>query len=146
MSFWHMSRLMDRIMEDYMREMARNENRVSPYWRDADHSILQVANEAHQTVNDDKKFAVTIDVSQFRPEELKVNLDGRCLTVEGKQEQKDDRSFMARSFVRSWTLPEDANLEALRTELSDRGQLTIEAPKTGTSGTKKNIPICPAHK
>ncbi|EYC22514.1 hypothetical protein Y032_0017g3398 [Ancylostoma ceylanicum] len=99
-----------------------------------------------QTVNDDKKFAVTIDVSQFRPEELKVNLDGRCLTVEGKQEQKDDRSFMARSFVRSWTLPEDANLEALRTELSDRGQLTIEAPKTGTSGTKKNIPICPAHK
>ncbi|EYC22516.1 hypothetical protein Y032_0017g3400 [Ancylostoma ceylanicum] len=52
MSFWHMSRLMDRIMEDYMREMARNENRVSPYWRDADHSILQVANEAHQILTE----------------------------------------------------------------------------------------------
>ncbi|VDM77050.1 unnamed protein product [Strongylus vulgaris] len=46
-----------------------------------------------------------------------------------------------RSFVRSWTLPEDANPEALRTELNDKGQLTIEAPKTGTSGSKKNIPI-----
>ncbi|ETN69165.1 Hsp20/alpha crystallin family protein [Necator americanus] len=98
-----------------------------------------------QVVNDDKKFAVSLDVSQFRPEELKVNLDGRRLTVEGKQERKDDHSFIARSFVRSWTLPDEANVDALRTELNDKGQLTIEAPKTGGSGMRKNIPICPAH-
>ncbi|KHJ87884.1 Hsp20/alpha crystallin family protein [Oesophagostomum dentatum] len=95
--FWQMSRMMDRMMDEYIKEMARNENRqIAPYWRDADHSILQVANEAHEMVNDDKRFAVSIDVAQFKPEELKVNLDGRVLTVEGKQQHKDDHSFMSR--------------------------------------------------
>ncbi|CAJ0597306.1 unnamed protein product [Cylicocyclus nassatus] len=148
MSFWHMSRMMDRMMDEYMKELAKNgRGGIAPYWRDADHSILQVANEAHKLVNDDKKFAVSIDVSQFKPEELKVNLDGRLLTVEGKQEHKDDHSFMARSFVRSWTLPEDADPDALHSELNDKGQLTIEAPKVGSSSrSKKNIPIRPAER
>ncbi|KAK5982386.1 hypothetical protein GCK32_006754 [Trichostrongylus colubriformis] len=94
-----------------MKELHRNTNQpnqpITPYWRDADHSVLHVANEAHQVVDDDKKFAVSLDVSQFKPEELKVNLDGRMLTVEGKQECKGENSFMSRAFVRSWTLPED---------------------------------------
>ncbi|PIO74486.1 Hsp20/alpha crystallin family protein [Teladorsagia circumcincta] len=140
-SFWHMSRMMDRIMDEYLREMHRTSNQpIAPYWRDADHSVLQVANEAHQVVDDDKKFAISLDVSQFKPEELKVNLDGRMLTVEGKQECKNENSFMARSFIRSWSLPEDVNLEGLRTELSDKGRLTIEAPKNPNT-SKKNIPI-----
>ncbi|KAK6027748.1 Hsp20/alpha crystallin family protein [Ostertagia ostertagi] len=157
-SFWHMSRMMDRIMDEYLREMHRSSNQpIAPYWRDADHSVLQVANEAHQVIDDDKKFAISLDVSQFKPEELKVNLDGRLLTVEGKQECKNENSFMARydqmlqSYVklmppfsgRSSALgvfPEDVNLEGLKTELSDKGKLTIEAPKNPNT-SKKSIPI-----
>ncbi|KAK6053405.1 Hsp20/alpha crystallin family protein [Cooperia oncophora] len=140
-SFWHMSRMMDRIMDEYIRDMQRNCNQpIAPYWRAADHSVLQVANDAHQVVDDDKKFAVSLDVSQFKPEELKVNLDGRLLTIEGKQECKNENSFMARQFVRSWTLPEDVNLEGLKTDLSDKGKLTIEAPKIPNT-SRKNIPI-----
>ncbi|CAJ0596995.1 unnamed protein product [Cylicocyclus nassatus] len=142
MSYWHMHQLMDRIMDDYMRAVGTRDDRgIVPYWPNVGRSILEDANQAHQVVNDDEKFAVSIDVSQFKPEELKVNLRERVVTVEGKQECKDEHSFMARSFVRSWTLPDDVNVEELHSELNDRGQLIIEAPKNESTSERKDIPI-----
>ncbi|KAK6761243.1 hypothetical protein RB195_022343 [Necator americanus] len=58
--------------------------------RVADHSILHVANQTQEVVNDDKKSAVPLDVSQFKPEEPKVHIDGRDLTIEGRQEEKSE--------------------------------------------------------
>ncbi|KAK6013989.1 hypothetical protein OSTOST_20666, partial [Ostertagia ostertagi] len=46
------------------------------------------------------------------------------------QESDSPRSSAeAESFIRKWTLPETVNLEAIRTQLSDAGHLSIEAPK-----------------
>lgn len=39
---------------------------------------------------------VQMDVSSFKPEDLKVKLEGRLLTIEGKQEQKDEHGFSSR--------------------------------------------------
>ncbi|KAE9411833.1 hypothetical protein Angca_009432, partial [Angiostrongylus cantonensis] len=49
-----------------------------------------------EVINDDRKFAVTLDVSQFHPDEVKVNLKGRDLIIEGRQEHKDDSSYRKR--------------------------------------------------
>ncbi|KAJ1356639.1 hypothetical protein KIN20_014378 [Parelaphostrongylus tenuis] len=50
-----------------------------------------------------------------------------------------------RSFVRKWILPEDVDVDALRTQLTDKGHLCVEAPKVTESGSKKrNIPIMAA--
>ncbi|EPB80048.1 Hsp20/alpha crystallin family protein [Ancylostoma ceylanicum] len=142
MDLWHVPCAMNRIMNEYMRDFDRS---VYPYWREADHSILHVGNETQQLVNDDKKFAVSLDVSQFRPEELNVHLDGRVLTIEGKQEHKTENSSMHRTFIRKWTVPEGVDLEAVRTQLSDKGHLCVEAPKTNAiPPTRKNIPITAA--
>ncbi|KHJ86035.1 Hsp20/alpha crystallin family protein [Oesophagostomum dentatum] len=144
MEIWQMPRIMNRMMNENMRDFDRD---MYPYWRDADHSILHVANDTQQLVDDDKHFAVNLDVSQFRPEELKVHLDGRELTVEGKQEHKGDNSFIHRSFVRKWTLPENVDLEAVQTQLSDKGHLCVEAPKTDAAAPhRRNIPIMAAPK
>lgn len=53
----------------------------------------------------------------------------------------------SRSFVRKWTLPENVNLEAVRTQLSDAGHLSVEAPKVGEAGQRRTIPIerVPSH-
>ncbi|KAJ1353337.1 hypothetical protein KIN20_009943 [Parelaphostrongylus tenuis] len=140
MDLW--PRSMSHMMDEYFRDLDHFERSLFPYWRNADHSALHVANEAQQMVNDDKKFAVSLDVSQFRPEELKVHLEGRELTIEGKHQHKDDTNYMERSFVRKWTLPEDIDQEALRTQLNDAGHLCIEAPKVGLpSAQKRSIPI-----
>ncbi|CAJ0589064.1 unnamed protein product [Cylicocyclus nassatus] len=118
---------------------------IFPYWRDADHSTLHVGNDTQKVIDDDKKFAVSLDVSQLRPEDLKVHLDGRELTVEGKQEHKCENSFIHRSFIRKWTLPETVDLESMRTQLSDKGHLCIEAPKADRERpNRRNIPIMAA--
>ena len=49
-----------------------------------------------QIVNDDKTFGVRMDVSHFRPEQLKVNLDNRMLTIEGEQEDKSEHGYSKR--------------------------------------------------
>ena len=54
------------------------------------------SSSAPEIINDEKNFAVKMDVSQFKPEELKVNLDGRVLTVEGTHESKDEHSCTQR--------------------------------------------------
>ncbi|RCN50114.1 Hsp20/alpha crystallin family protein [Ancylostoma caninum] len=145
MELWQVPRVMNRMMNEMMRDFDRFDRSIYPYWRDADHSVLHVANETQQVVDDDKKFAVSLDVSQFRPEELNVHLEGRELTIEGKQEHKNDHSFMQRSFIRKWTLPESVNLEALHTQLSDKGHLCVEAPKTTEQAAqRRNIPIMAA--
>ncbi|VDM77442.1 unnamed protein product [Strongylus vulgaris] len=116
--FHDINRLERRMMHDF----DRFERGIMPYWRDADHSILHVANQTQEVffilsckdtswilcvlgtekksfevVNDDKKFAVALDVSQFRPEELKVHIDGRDLTIEGQQEQRTEHGYIQRS-------------------------------------------------
>ena len=41
---------------------------------------------------DDSKFEVTLDVSDYRPEELKVTTVNNVLSIEGKHEQKTEDS------------------------------------------------------
>nr|CDJ83761.1 Heat shock protein Hsp20 domain containing protein [Haemonchus contortus] len=131
-------------MYDTMRDMDRVEKSIFPYWRNADHSVLHVANDL-EAVDDDKKFAVSVDVSQFRPEELNVHLDGRVLTIEGKQDHKTKNSTLHRSFTRKWLLPENVDLEAVRTQVDEKGHLAVEAPKHIEGHPKKrNIPIMAA--
>lgn len=43
-----------------------------------------------QVTNDNSKFSVSLNVAQFAPEELKVNITGNELTVEGHHEEKND--------------------------------------------------------
>nr|CDJ87950.1 Heat shock protein Hsp20 domain containing protein [Haemonchus contortus] len=129
----------------YNGNLDRFEKSIFPYWRDADHSVLHVANETHQLVDDDKKFAVSLDVSQFRPEELNVHLEGRELAIEGKQERKTGNSAIHRSFTRKWLLPEKVDLDAIRTQLDDKGYLSVEAPKSiEGQKQKRTIPIMAA--
>ncbi|PIO74756.1 Hsp20/alpha crystallin family protein [Teladorsagia circumcincta] len=140
-----MPRLLNRVVYDAMRDFDRFERSIFPYWREADHTVLHVANETQQAVDDDKKFAVSLDVSQFRPEELNVHLEGRELTIEGKQEHKTENGAIHRAFTRKWLLPENIDLEAVRTQLDDKGHLSVEAPKNAKGHERKRtIPIMAA--
>ncbi|PAV65188.1 hypothetical protein WR25_14517 [Diploscapter pachys] len=86
--------------EDLMREMNRFDRSMShqmaPYWRMADLTNLNAATDVGQITNDDKNFAVHMDVSHFRPEQLKVNLDNRMLTIQGEQEDKSEHGYSKR--------------------------------------------------
>ncbi|EGT39261.1 hypothetical protein CAEBREN_16878 [Caenorhabditis brenneri] len=110
-----------------------------PYWRDADHNSFNFSDTIGEVVNDDSKFSVQLDVSHFKPEDLKIQLDGRELKIEGTQETRTEHGYSKRSFSKMILLPEDADLTALKSAISNEGKLQIEAPKK--ANTSRSIPI-----
>lgn len=94
-------------------------------------------------INNRDKFEVDIDVTQFHPEELTVNLHEKELVVEGHHEERSDEAGrIERHFVRKYTIPEDINPESIESHLSDKGVLSICAKKMAVEGKNaRKIPI-----
>ncbi|RCN31827.1 Hsp20/alpha crystallin family protein [Ancylostoma caninum] len=107
------------------------------------HSPVQEETISPEEVTDDgSKLTLSLDVSNFEPEELNVNLDGRTLTIEGKQEVKEDDSYCMRSFTRQLELPEDVDVEQIRSTITEDGRLSIEASKIANLDVSgRDIPI-----
>lgn len=88
-----------------------------------------------------------MDTSQYKPDELKVNVTQNTLTVEAKHtEQSDDgRSFVSKQFLRRYTLPRDCKYDLVSSNLSADGILVISAPKMTVSSAAqdsgRNVPI-----
>lgn len=71
-----------------------------PYWAQR-HSMLNnfnniVPQQLNEVENTAQKFCVKLDVAAFKPEELKVNLEGHVLTIEGHHEVKTEHGFSKR--------------------------------------------------
>lgn len=104
---------------------------------------------AHQdtgsTVSLDKdKFKASLDVQQFKPEEITVKLTGdNVLTIEGKHEEKEDEhGYISRHFVRRYVLPKNCHVDKVQSSLSSDGVLTITAPTIEKMEVEhKSIPI-----
>jgi len=88
-------------------------------------------NEVIRVKEDETKMEVSLDTSQYRPDELKVMVSDGVLTVEGKHEEKaeDGSKMVSRMFSRKYTLPADAKSEEVASNLSSDGVLVITAPK-----------------
>ncbi|KAK5986188.1 Lethal 2 essential for life [Trichostrongylus colubriformis] len=133
--------ILPHILNDVFSEIERFENEMSACLCPAQKGSAAEKVEKVIEVSDDSKLAFSLDVSQFKPEELKVSIDGRTLAVEGKQEVKEGSSYTARTFLQRWTLPEDVDVDQIRSTLNENGQLAIEVPKAKPAVTAREIPI-----
>ena len=77
------------------------------------------------------KLEVSLDTSQYRPDELSVSVSDGVLRVEGKHEEKaeDGSKMVSRMFSRQYTLPPSTKQEEVASNLSSDGVLVITAPK-----------------
>merc|ERR1711936_630017 len=108
--------------------------------------------EVMKVKQDDNKFEVTLDVSDYKPEELKVTTVNNVLSIEGKHEAKvedskdtgDARAFgssaVMKQFSRKWTLPTDSDPADVVSNLSSDGVLMVTAPRKNAA-LKSNVPI-----
>uniref|UniRef100_A0A1I7UKE0 SHSP domain-containing protein n=1 Tax=Caenorhabditis tropicalis TaxID=1561998 RepID=A0A1I7UKE0_9PELO len=112
------------LMGEMMRDMARMERQFVPTI-----AAFDIPTATSEITNNDQKFAINLNVSQFKPEDLKINLDGRTLSIQGENEVKDEHGHSKKSFSRVIILPEDVDIGAVASNLSDDGRLSIEAPK-----------------
>merc|ERR1719411_2294355 len=88
-------------------------------------------NEVIRVKEDEHKMEVSLDPSQYRPDELKVCVNEGVLVVEGKHEERaeDGTKMVSRMFSRKYTLPPSAKQEEVASNLSSDGVLVITAPK-----------------
>ena len=88
-------------------------------------------NEVIRVKEDEDKMEVSLDTSQYRPDELKVCVNDGVLVVEGKHEERaeDGTKMVSRMFSRKYTLPPSAKQEEVASNLSSDGVLVITAPK-----------------
>jgi len=91
----------------------------------------------------DKEYAIKAELPEVKKEDVKVNVDNGCLTIQGerKQEKEEKNKKYHRiersygSFFRSFTLPDDADATKISAECKD-GILNIKLPKTDKPKSK----------
>lgn len=87
-------------------------------------------------VEKEKEYLVKLDLPQVPKEDVKVTFDDGVLTVRGERkvekEEKGDKVHRTERFYgmfeRSFVLPEDVDVKAIRAESKD-GVLTIHMPR-----------------
>src|SRR6185295_14730299 len=85
----------------------------------------------------EKEYVIRAALPAVKKEDVRVTVDQGMITIEGerKQEKEDKNERFHRvesfygAFSRSFSLPENANADAIRCETKD-GVLTVHIPKT----------------
>jgi len=97
----------------------------------------------------EKEYLIKAELPEVKKEDVKITLNDGVLAISGERkfekEQKDERSIRVESvygtFERRFTLPENANTEAISAESKD-GVLRIRIPKQTAAKPKTfTIPV-----
>jgi HSP20 family protein len=94
-------------------------------------------------VERDKEYIVKVDLPEVRKEDVKVLFEDGVLTIKGERkvekEEKGDKVHRTERFYgmfeRSFVLPEDVDVKAIRAE-SREGVLTIHLPRVAVEKTR----------
>jgi HSP20 family protein len=93
---------------------------------------------------DDKEYLIKAELPDVRKEDVKVTVENGMLTISGERkfekEEKNKKYHRVEraygSFVRSFTLPEDADASKVKAEFRD-GVLTVHLPKSERAKPKQ---------
>lgn len=92
-----------------------------------------------------QNFSMKVDVQDFKPEEVKVKVQGGQVLVHAKRENKNEGegmyAYSYREFRRAFTLPQGVDAERLTSSLSSAGVLQIDAPVAAAIEAPKSTPI-----
>lgn len=100
-------------------------------------------------------FEVDMDVQGYKPEDLKICVEGNIMTISGSHEEKDEGGthYLAHHFSRRFLLPKNIEMDKMKSCLTKDGRiecLRVEAPlKRPVNEVKektKGIPIAISHK
>ncbi|CAG0891613.1 unnamed protein product [Cyprideis torosa] len=127
-----------RDLDREFRDMIETTNRLQ---RALEERMMGSGESATFVKNQSDKFEVALDVTGFEPNELKVRVQDRVVTIEGKHEEKEDEhGFISRQFCRRYVVPEGVQVENVTSRISSDGILTVSAPKL-TSNESKDVKV-----
>lgn len=104
--------------------------------------LAQFHKDLGSTIKTDKdQFQINVDVQHFAPDEITVKTADGYVVIEAKhEEKKDEHGFVSRQFVRRYALPEGTESDAVVSQLSSDGVLTVSAPRKSVDG-ERVVPI-----
>ncbi|EDV97642.1 heat shock protein 22 [Drosophila grimshawi] len=75
-------------------------------------------------------YQFSLDVSEYKPNELTVKMVNNSVIIEGKSEQKEDDhgGYVYHQFLRRFALPDGYEADKTTSSLSSDGVLTINVP------------------
>ena len=92
--------------------------------------------------NKDNKFKISLDTSNYQPEEITVKVVNDKIAITAKHEAKEKDVYEFYEMHRTFDIPENVDSHAITSHLSTSGQLTIEAPlKALPESTERTISI-----
>jgi HSP20 family molecular chaperone IbpA len=93
-------------------------------FRERDGDVVRVKDEA------DDALEITFDMSQYRPDELRVSVAGGMLSVEGRHEEGEEGGKqVVRQFLRRFTMPKGSRPEDVASNISSDGVLVVTVKK-----------------
>ncbi|KAH7700353.1 small HSP21-like protein [Aphelenchoides avenae] len=104
------TRLLDTLVDDSIRTMANMQRGLGEI-----------------NLTDDGNFSCICNVAGYKPEELKVDMEGNQLVVRGEHEESREGESVRCSFQRRVVHPEGATQESVKCDVDANGLLKIEA-------------------
>ncbi|XP_035206784.1 heat shock protein beta-6-like [Stegodyphus dumicola] len=90
----------------------------------------------------DNKFQVSVDTSNYQPDEISVKIVNDKIAISAKHESKGNDVYEYHEMYRCFDLPSGVEPSAVTSRLSASGQLTVEAPlKTKESLVERTVPV-----
>ena len=139
-----------RELEHFTRHLASAMNRPVPERRDDQRDEWLLSADWAPSVDileDDKAYTIKADLPEVKKEDVRVSVENGVLVISGERhaekEEKDRRYRRIErshgSFVRSFTVPEDADAAKVSAAFKD-GMLVVTLPKT-EAAKPKNIEV-----
>ncbi|XP_027195949.2 heat shock protein Hsp-16.1/Hsp-16.11-like [Dermatophagoides pteronyssinus] len=98
-----------------------------------------------ETIEDGQRiFKIEIDLPDFKPEDVNVQVKKGEVKIDAKCELNEGTTKQFKQISYSYSLPEDVDLDRVRSLLKTDGRLVIEAPLPALESEKKEnreIPI-----
>ncbi|RUS80411.1 hypothetical protein EGW08_011823 [Elysia chlorotica] len=96
-----------------------------------------------QVENTDKEFRIRLDLSSYKPEEVKITTDSHKVTVHAKHEERqDNHGYVSREMTRTYKLPNNVDVNSASSAMNANGTLSIKIAKTAQEVPKEvKIPV-----
>lgn len=88
----------------------------------------------------EKIHIATIDVRNYRPDEVSLRVEGNILLVKAKHYSDGNFGFERNEFQRTYPVPQDADPASITSKISQDGYLSIEATKRAVK-TDNDFPL-----
>ena len=95
----------------------------------------------------DKLYTVTMDIPGVEKKDVNIEVEGSCLTVSGKRDEKNEKDMSLYysqtrygNFSRTFNLPEEIGVEKISAKYKN-GTLILTLPKMEKVNNSINIPV-----